>query len=145
MSEQQTWSSDFATLRQLLLDFETSDIDAIDVQHAGLHLRARKGLRLTCGATPTAIATAPTAAPSAPTLSVSSPLTGMVYLSPTPQAQSYVSVGDVVQGGQVVALIEAMKVFNEIRSEHAGRITRILVRSGDLVQTGQPLLELAEE
>lgn len=145
MSEEKSWSSDFAVLRQLLLDFVSSAANEIDVQLGGLHLRARKGTGPVARPAPAAPAPTVSLAPTVPTLSIASPLTGVVYLSPTPQAPAFVNVGDVVEVGQVVALIEAMKVFNEIRSEHAGRVIRVLVNGGDVVETGQPLLELAEE
>ena len=68
----------------------------------------------------------------------------MIYLSPSPHAAPYLAVGDYVEAGQVVALVEAMKVYNEVKSQHAGRVVRILVNSGDLVLSDQPILELAE-
>ena len=127
-----------------MLEFVASAAHEIDVQRGDLHLRARKGLPTGSGANPGPAAQGPSPEPATPVLSIISPLTGVVYLGPTPQAPAYVNVDDVVQVGQVVALIEAMKAFNEIRAEYGGRIVRILVRSSDLVQTGQPLLELAD-
>ena len=66
----------------------------------------------------------------------------MFYTSPTPQDPPYVQVGDPVEVDQVVALVEAMKVFNEIRSEHHGVVERIVAENGQLVHTDQPLLLL---
>jgi acetyl-CoA carboxylase biotin carboxyl carrier protein len=73
---------------------------------------------------------------------VSAPLTGVWYAAPSPGARAYVAEGDEIQGGQVVGLIEAMKLFNEIKSDAAGTVTRILVESGTLVKRKQPLLEI---
>lgn len=73
---------------------------------------------------------------------VSAPLTGVWYPSPSPGARPYVNEGDEVSAGQVVGLIEAMKLFNEIKSDVSGRITRVLVESGTLVKRKQPLLEV---
>ena len=73
---------------------------------------------------------------------VSSPLTGVWYPSPSPGARPYVNEGDEVAAGQVVGLIEAMKLFNEIKSDVSGRIARVLVENGTLVKRKQPLLEV---
>ena len=78
-------------------------------------------------------------------LSVCSPLTGVFYLASSPSAPPRVRVGDRVEVGQAVALVEAMKAFNEIRSEHRGRVAAILAQSGQLVQKGQVLMHLEED
>ncbi|HET7727899.1 MAG TPA: acetyl-CoA carboxylase [Candidatus Limnocylindrales bacterium] len=80
------------------------------------------------------------AAPARP--SVKAPLTGIFYTSPSPGATPYVSVGDHVSVGQVIGLIEAMKLFNEIKSDLAGRVVRIVAESGSLVKAKQPLIEV---
>jgi acetyl-CoA carboxylase biotin carboxyl carrier protein len=71
-----------------------------------------------------------------------SPMTGLFFRSPSPEARSYVEPGDVVEEGQTVGLIEAMKVFSEIPADTAGRVTRILVENGTLVTQGEPLMLL---
>ena len=73
---------------------------------------------------------------------VSAPLTGVWYPSPSPGARPYVNEGDEIGTGQVVGLIEAMKLFNEIKSDASGTVTRVLIESGTLVKRKQPLLEL---
>ena len=73
---------------------------------------------------------------------VTAPLTGVWYASPSPGARAYVAEGDEVTSGQVVGLIEAMKLFNEIKSDVSGTVTRALVESGTLVKRKQPLLEV---
>ena len=73
---------------------------------------------------------------------VSAPLTGVWYPAPSPGARPYVNEGDEVAAGQVIGLIEAMKLFNEIKSDASGRITRVLVENGTLVKRKQPLLEV---
>ena len=73
---------------------------------------------------------------------VTAPLTGVWYPAPSPGARPYVNEGDEVANGQVIGLIEAMKLFNEIKSDASGRITRILVENGTLVKRKQPLLEV---
>ena len=74
---------------------------------------------------------------------VNSPMTGIYYTSASPSAPPFVKEGDVVEAGQVVGLIEAMKVFNEIVAPMAGTVTEISAANGALVQPGEPLLFIA--
>jgi len=74
--------------------------------------------------------------------SVKAPLTGIFYGAPSPGATPYVSVGDHVSVGQIIGLIEAMKLFNEIKSDLAGRVVRVCVDNGALVKAKQPLIEV---
>lgn len=74
---------------------------------------------------------------------VTSPMTGVYYGSSSPSAPPYVKEGDAVIAGQVVGLIEAMKVFNEIVAPTSGTVTSILVQNGQVVQPGDPLLYIA--
>jgi acetyl-CoA carboxylase biotin carboxyl carrier protein len=73
---------------------------------------------------------------------VTAPLTGIFYRSGSPQAPAFVQVGSVISPGDVIGLIEAMKLFNEVRSAVAGRVRRIVAENGQLVRAHQPLLEL---
>jgi len=73
---------------------------------------------------------------------VLSPITGVYYASASPTSSSFVNVGDIIHVGQVVALVEAMKVFNEITSEIAGRIVAIVATSGNVIQKGDVLLRV---
>ena len=79
-------------------------------------------------------------APSRPT--VNAPLTGVWYGSPAPGSAPFVAVGREVAVGQVIGLIEAMKLFNEIKSDLAGRVVRIVPENGALVKAKQPLIEV---
>jgi len=71
---------------------------------------------------------------------ITSPMVGAFYASPTPGAKPFVQVGDVVSTGQVVCIVEAMKLMNEIESEVSGRITKICVEDGQSVEYGQVLM-----
>ena len=73
---------------------------------------------------------------------VNAPLTGIFYRSPSPQGEPFIQVGSHVTKGDVVGLIEAMKLFNEIRSTASGRVRRIIIESGQLVRAHQPIIEL---
>ncbi len=73
---------------------------------------------------------------------VRSPIAGSYFATSRPGAEPYVRIGDQVVEGQVVGLIEAMKVFNEVTADRSGKVAGILVRSGDTVTTGQALIVL---
>ncbi len=75
-------------------------------------------------------------------VAIVAPLTGVYYASPSPSTPAFVSVGDIVQVGQVVALVEAMKVFNEIQAEVSGRVTALVAPSGEVVQKGDVLIRI---
>ena len=73
---------------------------------------------------------------------VKSPIVGTFYESPSPGTAAFVKVGDQVEQGQVLCIIEAMKLMNEIESKAAGRIVKVLVENGQPVEYGQPLFLL---
>ncbi len=73
---------------------------------------------------------------------VTSPLVGTVYMAPSEGAEPYVNVGDSVKKGQVLAIVEAMKLMNEIESEYDGVIQEIMVENGQTVEYGQPLFKI---
>ncbi len=72
-------------------------------------------------------------------VSVEAPMVGTFYRAPSPSAEPYVSEGTVVKEGQILCIIEAMKLMNEIESKVGGRIVKIFVESGHAVEYGQPL------
>ena len=76
-------------------------------------------------------------------LAVLAPLTGLFYKSPSPGSEPFVREGSEVHVGQVIGLIEAMKLFNEIKSDVAGRVVRMCADDGGLVKAKQPLIELS--
>ena len=92
--------------------------------------------------TPSARA-ADTSASEAGVHAVVAPLTGIFYAAPTPESPQFVNVGVEVVVGQVIGLIEAMKLFNEIKSDVAGRVQRVVAESGQLVKARDPLIEIA--
>lgn len=71
---------------------------------------------------------------------VTSPMVGTFYLAPSPGAKPFVEVGQTVSTGQVVCIIEAMKLMNEIESEVSGKVTQICVKDGEAVEYGQVLM-----
>ena len=80
----------------------------------------------------------PEAAPKGKT--ITSPMVGAFYAAPAPGAKPFVKVGDVVTAGQVVCIVEAMKLMNEIESDVSGKITQICVEDGQSVEYGQVLM-----
>lgn len=70
---------------------------------------------------------------------VTSPLVGTFYVAPAEDAEPFVRVGDTVKAGQVLAIVEAMKLMNEIESDYDGVVTKVLARDGEPVEYGQPL------
>jgi acetyl-CoA carboxylase biotin carboxyl carrier protein len=131
--------------------FEASGLDELEVEAGELHVRLARP-RVLPAVQPAGPAGAPGAASTAPvspfgepapgTRFVTAPLTGVWYTSPSPGARPYVQVGDEVAVGTVLGLIEAMKLFNEIKSDTQGRVTRYMVESGTLVKRQQPLIEV---
>jgi acetyl-CoA carboxylase biotin carboxyl carrier protein len=77
--------------------------------------------------------------PSKVRVTINSPMVGTFYAAPAPDAPPFVQAGSEIKVGQVVCIIEAMKLMNEIKSEARGKITEILVNNGDPVEFGQPL------
>ena len=73
---------------------------------------------------------------------ITSPLVGVFYAAPAEDAEAFVQVGDTVKKGQVLAIVEAMKLMNEIESDYDGTIAEILVENGQAVEYGQPLFRL---
>ena len=85
---------------------------------------------------------APPAAPPDELYVIKSPIVGTFYAAPNPEAQPFVKVGDTVEAGQTVCIIEAMKLMNEIEAEISGEVARILVENGQPVEYGEPLFAL---
>jgi len=74
---------------------------------------------------------------------VKSPLVGTFYAAPSPEAETFVKKGDTVKKGQVIGIVEAMKLMNEIESEYDGVVEDILIGNEDTVEYGQPLFVIA--
>jgi acetyl-CoA carboxylase biotin carboxyl carrier protein len=139
---------------------DRSDLTELEVESGGTALTLRKpgAVAPTMLVGTAAVATAPAPAGGAPgegepsaagrepatpeRPSVKAPLTGIFYASPAPGSAPYVQAGGEVAVGQVIGLIEAMKLFNEIKSDLAGRVVKVVPESGTLVKAKQPLIEV---
>ncbi|MFN8632528.1 MAG: acetyl-CoA carboxylase [Chloroflexota bacterium] len=135
-------------VRRVLEHVQASDASAVELAAEGFKLRLtrRPGRQVVAAGAPQGAATAGSTAPSAAVAGtpLAAPLTGVFYRTGTPGAPSFVSVGDRVEVGAVVGLIETMKIFNEVLAEKAGRIAAILAESGQLVHAGDALMTIDE-
>ena len=93
-------------------------------------------------ATPAAAAASPASVQVSSDHTIQAPMVGTYYSAPAPGAKAFVQMGDEVKVGQVLCIIEAMKMMNQIESDRAGKITSVLVQNGDPVEFGQPLFAI---
>ncbi len=137
---------------------EGSDVSELDLTENGLRILIRRQTdtvmllsapapatraRANGGGRKRAPVKRPEAAPVVePGIAIVSPLTGVFYSSPSPSSAQFVEVGQPVQAGQVVCIVEAMKVFNEIKSEMSGTVVSITAANGQLVQKGEALIRV---
>lgn len=129
---------DPAVLRQLFQRLASTDVDELEIVDGSsrLYLRREPGRRLVT--VPGRRAT--TEHLPADGIPLAAPLTGVLWMRPSPEEEQFAAVGDMVEAGQVVALIETMKLFNEVIADVAGEVVSIAAREGDLVEVGQPLI-----
>ncbi|MBQ4472277.1 MAG: acetyl-CoA carboxylase, biotin carboxyl carrier protein [Alphaproteobacteria bacterium] len=119
-------------------------LSEIDYEKDGLRLRVASNTLTPVPVAATPVAeTKPESKPEEqPKNYVNSPIVGVVYLSPNPNAPTFVKVGDTVKVGQTLCMVEAMKTFNPVVAEKAGKIKAVLVESGAPVEYQQPLFEM---
>ena len=146
-------------VKELLARLEAQDVRELEVSAGDLRVRvSRDGPPapiVSAASVPDAVsATAPAAAgPAMATVvtagsaakaadAIVAPLTGIFYRSASPQSPPFVQPGSIVNTGDVIGLIEAMKLFNEIRSTKSGTVRRVVAENGQLVRAKQPLVEL---
>ena len=146
-------------IKELLSAFDSSKATAMDIQlreNEFLSMRkkpaAPAAVTAECAheaaavqaAVPAAVPTAPVseAAPSAEGDALESPMVGVFYAAPSPDSEPYVTVGSSVKQGDVLCLIEAMKLMNEVTAERSGVITEVCVDNGQVVEYGQPLFRI---
>jgi acetyl-CoA carboxylase biotin carboxyl carrier protein len=159
---------DLEQLRQILDLVKQHNLSEFEVEHDGLRLRIRKDLAgshvlvspghgavsppaATASAVADPMPTSPVAASSGPEAIaadevelaiVKSPIVGTFYRSPEPDAAAFVEIGGIVKKGQVLCIIEAMKLMNEIDSEYDGQVVNVYVESGQPVQYGERLFAI---
>jgi acetyl-CoA carboxylase biotin carboxyl carrier protein len=139
-----------ALVTELLQRLGAEDVQQLEIRRGGLRVKVSKNGASAAAVVQTVptppksgvVVTGPEQQAKSDLPTVNAPLTGVFYRSPTPQAPPFVQIGAIVNKGDVVALIEAMKLFNEIRSTAGGKVRRIFAENGQLVRAHQPLLEL---
>lgn len=152
MQERETpWIQRIEDLVQVL---EGSTVGELELTEAGTHIVIRRrpdmmmvSVQAQQAQTDAHLAQATHAVPLRPAkedtaVPVVTPLTGVYYAAPSPNDPPFVTPGSMVAVGQVVALVEAMKVFNEVQSEVAGRVREIVAVNGEVVQKGDALLKV---
>jgi len=149
---------DLNLVRKLVKLLSESDVDEIEIEEEGKKIRiAKHPSRFAMApqvaplypvaeaarpAAPAAGAPVPAPAPSANIHEVRSPIVGTFYRAPAPDAAPFVQVGSDVQAGNVLCIIEAMKLMNEIESDSAGKVVKVLVENGQPVEYDQVLFIL---
>ena len=152
-------------VKDLIDLIQGTDVVEVEVERAGLRIRVRRdGAAHPAAAAggvqpavlPVPVAPAPAAAPAQATAGqgggaaappagvvlVTAPLVGRFYRSASPESGPYVEVGDRVRKGQVLCIIEAMKLMNQIEAEQGGTVRAILAEDGEPVEFGEPLFEI---
>lgn len=158
-------SQDIEELRQLIEFLKQHQVAEFDIDRGDLKLRlkfnspesgsaALSDLARLLRTAPPAVAQAAAASTSAETASaadpdaglhlVKSPIVGTFYGSSSPGAAAFVSPGDHVEKGQVICIVEAMKLMNEIEADASGEIVRCLVANGQAIEFGQPLFAIKQ-
>lgn len=153
---------DFEEIKQILAMVKEHELSEFELEHQGFKIRIRKDCAAHAVVTApvgTPVLPAPPATPaqSAPAVAsatptaeegevefavVKSPIVGTFYRAPEPGAPPFADVGDVVKKGQVLCLIEAMKLMNEIESEYEGEVVKVYVENGKPVQFGERLFAI---
>ena len=127
----------------LIAVLEGTDLSELVVEHGAFALRIERQLPdvttpIQASAVSAAVLEEPTAIPTL----LRSPQVGTFYVSAEPKGEPFLHIGDTVEQGQVIGLIEAMKLISEVEAESAGVVRRVLVEDGQPVEYGQPLFEL---
>jgi len=143
---------DLEQLRELIRLLDESNLTEIEVEQDDDRIRVRRDPAVTVGAAavqsgaPQATAEAPAVTPATSSdesgTYITSPFVGTFYRSPSPDADAFVEVGDEVAAGQVLCIVEAMKLMNEIEAETAGTVVEVLVENGKPVEYGDRLFRI---
>ncbi|MGD8453035.1 MAG: acetyl-CoA carboxylase biotin carboxyl carrier protein [Phycisphaerae bacterium] len=143
---------DIKHIKNLVQLMVENDLSRVELREGDTHILLRRGQAPLVSTAPVSVTPAPSTAPAqaAPPPSpepdehyIRSPMVGTFYTSADPETPPFVNIGDHVTAESVVCLVEAMKVFNEIKADVAGRITKVLVKNAQAVEFDQPLFAVA--
>ena len=137
----------FRLIEEMLQLMESRGLVELEMEHQGLRIRLKKAsssptpqlVEYVAGVPQPAAASAAKPVEEGHRIGIKSPMVGTFYRAPAPDAPPFAEVGQDLEIGQVVCIIEAMKLMNEIKSEVAGRVVEVLAQNGDPVEFGQPL------
>ena len=140
---------DLDQLRELIRLLDESNLTEIEVEQDDDRIRVRRDPAVVVGAVPqsvapvAAISAAPAPEPAEEDgVYITSPFVGTFYRSPSPETDPFVEVGDEIVAGQVLCIVEAMKLMNEIEAETAGTVVEVLVENGKAVEYGDRLFRI---
>ncbi len=150
---------DIRKVKKLIELLEASSVDEIEIKEGEESVRISRntGAPVAMAAAPAPVAplmpapapaaAAPAPAPAAPTVdtdqAIKSPMVGTFYRSPSPESPAFIEVGQSVRAGDVLCIVEAMKMMNQIEADRAGTVTAIHVDNGEPVEFDQPLITIA--
>ena len=150
---------DFKKIKKLVSLVETSDISSLSVEEDNLKVEIKREINApspviqqtvaaqapiaAAPVAPVAVDT-PAAAPEKPSMDanlteIKSPMVGTFYASPNPESPPFVTPGKTINEGEIICIVRAMKLFNEIEADISGTVEKICVQNGDPVEFGQPL------
>ena len=158
-NEQDSWLQRVEELIQVL---EGSSISELELTEAGTEIIIRRATNMVMvpspmlvplqvqqggmpgipGMPPLPVPPAPSPTKADKSVAITTPLTGVYYAAASPTSPPFVNLGDMVHVGQVIALVEAMKIFNEVQADASGRVTAFVATSGEVVQKGDTLLRV---
>lgn len=145
---------DLKEIKKLIKMVEESEISGLMIEEGEMRVKIQKEFNGQAYAAPIQVAAPQAPAPAAPSVpaaaepekddmeglvAIKAPMVGSFYSASNPESAPYVKEGDAISSGQVVCIIEAMKLFNEIESDISGKIEKILVKNGDAIEYGQDL------
>ena len=135
-------------LKEFIKFMEDNNLNELEIEEGGKRIRLKKNSSdqpVIISQTPSQ-AQAPVAPENAPsgsnTLEIKSPMVGTFYTAPSPGAKPYVEIGVAVKPGDIVCIVEAMKLMNEIKAEVGGKVVQILVENGAPIEFGQTLFTI---
>jgi acetyl-CoA carboxylase biotin carboxyl carrier protein len=133
---------DIRKVKKLIELLEESNIDEIEIKEGEESVRISRNAPAPAAAPAAAPEPAPAAAPATSGHVVKSPMVGTFYRAPSPTSPSFAEVGQTVKVGDVICIVEAMKMMNQIEADKAGTIEAILVENGEPVEFDQPLFSI---